>query len=204
MNIAIFGATGRTGRQVVQQALAAGHAITALARSPEKMGVSDPKLRVVQGDATDQAAVAVALQGADAVIVTLDAPGPVIADATQAILATAQSEGEGAPHVVMMSSFAVERDRLKGLAKLVSGAAAGAKMEDKTIGEKALRASNLRWTVVYATLLTDGPQQGVKVVPESAKVGMSDRISRADVASFLLKAATTGDCDRRSVLITGA
>jgi hypothetical protein len=49
------------------------------------------------------------------VISTLDAPGPVIADATRAILGAANVED--APRVVMMSSFAVERDRLKGLAK---------------------------------------------------------------------------------------
>ncbi len=77
-------------------------------------------------------------------------------------------------------------------------------MKDKAAGENALRASNLRWTIVYATLLTNGPSHGVKVVPESAKVGMSDRISRADAASFLLDAATSGDYDRQSVLITGA
>ena len=69
----------------MQQALAAGHSVTALVRSPEKMRVTDPHLRVVQGDATDQASVAMAFEGADAVISTLDAPGPVIAEATRAI-----------------------------------------------------------------------------------------------------------------------
>lgn len=202
MNIAVLGASGGTGMQVVQQALAAGHSVTALVRSPEKMTVTDPRLRVVQGDATDQASVAKALEGADAVISTLDAPGPVIAAATRAILSAANAEG--APRVVMMSSFAVQRDRLKGVAKLITGATTGAKMNDKVAGEKALRGSNFRWTIVYATLLSNGPRQGVKVVPESSKVGMSDRTSRADAASFLLEAATTGDYDRRSVLITGA
>lgn len=202
MNITVLGATGGTGMQVVQQALAAGHSVTALVRSPEKMPVTNPQLRVVQGDATDQASVARALEGADAVISTLDAPGPVIAEATRAILGAAKAEG--APRVVMMSSFAAQPDRLKGMAKLISGATTGAKMKDKAAGEKALRGSNFRWTIVYATLLSNGPMQGVKVVPESAKVGMSDRISRADAASFLLEAATMGDYDRRSVLISGA
>jgi putative NADH-flavin reductase len=77
MNITVLGAAGGTGMQVVQQALAAGHSVTALVRSPEKMPVTDPHLRVAQGDATDQASVTRALEGADAVISTLDAPGPV-------------------------------------------------------------------------------------------------------------------------------
>lgn len=202
MNITVLGAAGGTGMQVVQQALAAGHSVTALVRSPEKMPVTDPQLRVVQGDATDQTSMARALEGADAVISTLDAAGPVIAEATRAILGAAKAEG--ALRVVMMSSFAVQRDRLKGAAKLITGAMTGTKMKDKAVGEEALRGSNLRWTIVYATLLSNGPRQGVKVVPESAKVGMSERISRADAASFLLEVATTGDYDRRSVLITGA
>ncbi len=202
MKITVLGASGGTGIQVVQQALAAGHSVTALVRSPAKMAISDPKLRIVQGDATDEASAARALEGSEAVISTLDAPGPVIADATRAILGAANRAD--APRVVMMSSFAVQRDRLKGPAKLLIGAATGAKVKDKAAGENALRASNLRWTIVYATLLTNGPSHGVKVVPESAKVGMSDRISRADAASFLLDAATSGDYDRQSVLITGA
>lgn len=202
MNIAVLGAAGGTGTLVVQQALAAGHSVTALVRSPEKMTVSDPSLRVVQGDATDPASVASALEGADAVISTLDAPGPVIAAATRAILGVANRED--GPRVVMMSSFAVQRDRLKGIARLITGATTGAKMKDKADGEEALRAGNSRWTIVYATLLNNGPRRGVKVVPESTKVSLSDGISRADAASFLLEAATTGDYDRRSVLITGS
>ena len=202
MNITVLGAAGGTGMQVVQQALAAGHSVSALVRSPEKMPVTDPHLQVVQGDATDQASVTRALNGADAVISTLDAPGPVIAEATRAILGAANADD--APRVVMMSSFAVQRDRLTRVAKLLTSATTGAKMKDKAAGEEALRASKLRWTIVYATLLTNGPREGVKVVPESAKVAISDRISRADAASFLLEAATTGDYDRRSVLITGA
>lgn len=202
MNITVLGAGGSTGTQVVQQALAAGHSVTALVRSPEKMPVTDTRLRVLQGDATDQASITRALEGADAVISTLDAPGPVIAEATRAILGAV--DADHAPRVVMMSSFAVQRDRLTRVAKLLTSATAGAKMKDKAAGEEALRASMLRWTIVYATLLANGPRQGVKVVPEAAKVGMSDRISRTDAASFLLEAATTGAYDHRSVLITGA
>lgn len=201
MNIAVLGAAGGTGTLVVQQALAAGHSVSALVRSPQKMIVSDPMLRIVQGDATDPASVASVLEGAEAVISTLDAPGPVIAAATRAILSVANRED--GPRVVMMSSFAVQRDRLNGIARLITGAT-GAKMKDKADGEEALRASGVRWTLVYATLLTNGPMEGVKVVPDSAKVGLRDRISRADAASFLLKAATTSDYDRRSVLITGS
>jgi hypothetical protein len=66
-----------------------------------------------------------------------------------------------------------------------------------------LRASGLDWTIVYATRLTNGPETEPTVVPETGKVGVSQTISRAGVASFLLHAATDGVYSRRSVVITG-
>ena len=51
MNLTVLGATGPTGTQLVEQALAAGHHVTALARSPEKLTITNPNLHVVQGDA---------------------------------------------------------------------------------------------------------------------------------------------------------
>jgi uncharacterized protein YbjT (DUF2867 family) len=63
MNLVVLGATGRTGRLVVEQALAAGHTVTALVRSPEKLPTGSPNLRVVTGEATDALAVSRALEG---------------------------------------------------------------------------------------------------------------------------------------------
>jgi uncharacterized protein YbjT (DUF2867 family) len=87
------------------QALTAGHHVTALVRSPEKLTITNPNLHVIQGDATDRAAPSHAMKGADAVISTLGAIGPVIAEATRAIVAVAKQEGP--QRIVMMSSFAV-------------------------------------------------------------------------------------------------
>ena len=103
----------------------------------------------------------------------------------------------------MLSSFAVARDRLTPVAKVVTGMAMGSQIKDKTVGEEALRASSLDWTIVYATQLTNGPKTEARVVPESEKVGMSQKISRAGVASFLLQAATEDLYSRRGVVITG-
>ena len=202
MNLTVLGATGPTGTQLVEQALAAGHHVTALARSPEKLTVTDPNLFVVRGDATDRGAVAEALKGADAVVSTLGATtGSVIAGAGRAIVAVAAQEGPR--RIVMLSSFYVARDRLKPASKLLTGMALGTQIKDKTAGEQALRASGLDWTVVYATRLTNGPKTGPTVVPETTKVGILDTVSRAAVASFLLRAATDGLYSRRDVIITG-
>jgi uncharacterized protein YbjT (DUF2867 family) len=125
----------------------------------------------------------------------------VIAEATRAVVAAAEQAGPD--RIVMLSSFAVARDRLKPVSKLVTRMAMGSQIKDKTAGEEVLRASGLDWTIVYATLLTNGPKTEPRVVPETEKVGTSQRISRADVASFLLQAATDGLYSRRDVIITG-
>jgi uncharacterized protein YbjT (DUF2867 family) len=201
MNLTVLGAAGATGVQLVEQALAAGHQVTALARSAENLTLTNPNLHVVQGDATDRAVVSQAMKGADAVISVLGARGPVIAEATRAVVAAAEQAGPD--RIVMLSSFAVARDRLKPVSKLVTRMAMGSQIKDKTAGEEVLRASGLDWTIVYATLLTNGPKTEPRVVPETEKVGMSQRISRADVASFLLQAATDGLYSRRDIIITG-
>ena len=201
MNLTVLGAAGATGVPLVEQAIAAGHQVTALARSAETLTLTNPNLHVVQGDATDRAVVSQAMKGADAVISVLGARGPVMAEATRAVVAAAEQAGPD--RILMLSSFAVARDRLKPVSKLVTRMAMGSQIKDKTAGEEVLRASGLDWTIVYATVLTDGPKTEPRVVPETEKVGTSQRISRADVASFLLQAATDGLYSLRDVIITG-
>jgi uncharacterized protein YbjT (DUF2867 family) len=201
MNLTVLGAAGATGTQLVQQALAAGHQVTALARPGQKLSVTSPGLHVVEGDATDPAAVSSAMKGVGAVISVLGARGPVMAAATSAIVATAKQDGP--QRIIMMSSFAVERDRLTPAYKLLTRLTMGAQIKDKADGEDALRASGLDWTIVYATRLINGPKTEPKVVPETNKVGITQKISRATAASFLLQAATEGLYSRRGVIITG-
>jgi uncharacterized protein YbjT (DUF2867 family) len=202
MNLVILGATGRTGRLVVEQALVAGHAVTALVRSPEKLTIRNSSLRVVAGRATDAVGIAQALAGADAVISTLGGTGSVITDSTRAIVEAATKSG--VTRVVVLSSFFVERDRLGPMSRLLTGIAVGSLIKDKSAGEQLLRQSGLEWTIIYASPLSDGPATGsVEVVPEGTKRRITDRISRADVAAWMVQAATSSETSRRSVEITG-
>jgi uncharacterized protein YbjT (DUF2867 family) len=201
LNLVVLGATGGTGRLVVEQALAAGHTVTALVRSPEKLTLRDPNLHVIAGQATDPSAVSRALDGADALISTLGGNGSLISDSTQAIIDAAPKAGVS--RVVVLSSFLVERDRLDPVTRLLTGLAMGSMIKDKSAGEKALRDSALDWTIVYASVLTDGPASGsVVVLTEGRKWSLSHRIARADVAAWLVQAATSPQTSRRSVSIT--
>jgi uncharacterized protein YbjT (DUF2867 family) len=202
MNLVVLGATGRTGRLVVEQALAAGHTVTALVRSPEKLTTTHGNFRAVIGQATDASAVSNALEGADAVISTLGGTGSVITDSTRAIVAAAGKTGVG--RFVMLSTFAADRDRLDPVTRLLTGIGMGAMLKDKSAAEELLRRSDLEWTIVYASILTDGPASGSAVVlPEGARRGLSQRISRADLAAWLVEAARDVRYVRRAVGVTG-
>ncbi len=202
MNLLILGASGRTGLLVVEEALAAGHDVTALVRSPAKVTVRNPRLHVVAGQATDAGDVARAMAGAGAVISALGGGGSVIADSTRAIVEAAHRTG--VTRVVVMSSFLVERDRMGALTRLITRLAGASKVNDKKAGELLLRQSDLDWTIVYPGPLTDGPASGsVRMLPEGTKRRISERISRADVAAWLVEAAASRQSSRRDVDITG-
>jgi putative NADH-flavin reductase len=68
MKIVLFGATGHVGQRIVREALERGHEVVGVVRDPAKSQAPDPRVRLVQGDATDAASVARAVRGADAVV----------------------------------------------------------------------------------------------------------------------------------------
>jgi uncharacterized protein YbjT (DUF2867 family) len=202
MNLVVLGASGRTGRLVVEQALGAGHTVTALVRSPEKLAMRSSNFRLVTGEATNPSAVARALEDAAAVISTLGGSGSVIADSTSAIVAAADQTGVS--RVVVLSSWLVERDRMGAVTRLLTGLAMSSMIKDKSAGEQVLRKSDLDWTIAYASPLSDAPASGSVVeLAEDAKRTMSQKISRADVAMWLVQAAVDGQPSRRSVGISG-
>ena len=76
MKLTIFGATGRTGRQLTEQALAAGHEVTAVVRDPARLaGLASPRLHVLTADVLDPAAIVPAVAGADAVATAIGPRG---------------------------------------------------------------------------------------------------------------------------------
>jgi uncharacterized protein YbjT (DUF2867 family) len=202
-NLVVLGASGRTGLLVVEAALAAGHSVTALVRSPEKLALRHPKLRVVIGDATDPVALSQALGGANAAISALGGSGrSIIADSSRALVAAAREAGVN--RVVILSSWLVQRDQMSSLTRALTSIARGSVITDKVAGEQLIRNSGLDWTIVYPSVLTDGPAVGTVVLPDGARRGITERISRADVAAWLVHATTESHYSGQAVGITGA
>ena len=201
MRIVVTGAGGRTGHEVVAQALGAGHEVVGFVRSADQLSGSDAT--VATGDATVVADLRQAFEGADAVVSTLGGSGAtLIAESTRAIVAAAQATG--VKRVSVLSSFAVQRERLSVPARVMSSTVMGKIVTDKVAGETLLRASDLDWRIVYATMLTNGERTDTAhPVAAGKKIGLRSKVSRSDVAHWLL-AVTTDDRYRRSDLtITG-
>ncbi|PNY81950.1 NAD(P)-dependent oxidoreductase [Deinococcus koreensis] len=189
--LAILGGTGRTGRLLIDMALAAGHEVRVLARNPERLHRRDPRLSVVTGDARNAADLAALLEGTDAVLSTL---GPVRSDPagvmTQAAEGLAQAmPAAGVTRLITLTGAGVAQpgDRPKlfdHVIRRVLKLAQPDVLRDSEGHVERLRRSDLNWTAVRAPMLTDGP-------PAPLKVGMvgdiGPRLSRASAAAFMLQ-----------------
>ncbi len=196
MKLAIFGATGRSGRPLVSQALARGDDVTVLVRDAARLPQSDPNLHVITGDAHDPEAVRQTVAGAHAVISVLGhrrGAGYKVLRVGSANIVTAMQE-TGVRRLVVLSITAVRdpRDRPRLVDRLLEtvGRVLAAGVYADHMGQAAtLRNSNLEWTIVRAPLLTERPHTGSYHVGHMGD-GLGARVSRADVAEFLLQQVT--------------
>lgn len=207
MRIAIIGATGRTGREVVSQALGHGHHVVAIARRPERLDVAHERLTKVRADVRDIDTLRAALRGADAVIVVVgDAPARRIDTYSAGIANVMQAMAElDITRLAVMSAAGTfyRTDRHLSVAfRLLIATTYKGLYDDLERMEQRVMASGLDWTIVRAAGLTDGPLTGTYRVGETGRpLSGGQRISRADVAAFLLKAVTTDHWWRKAVTI---
>lgn len=191
MKVTVLGATGRTGRHVVEELLRRGHPVTALARDPGKLGPLAGRVSVVTGEARDAAALAAAVTGADAV---LSALGPVGKDRTLhtdvAPRLVEAMRSAGVRRFVGISGAGVDapgdrksrRDRI--ISKLVH-VFGGAVAQDKERERETWAASGLDWTLVRPPRIVDGPGTG-EVAHDAVHTQRSTKITRPDLARFLV------------------
>lgn len=204
----MIGATGATGRHVLDSALKSGDAITVLARRPEALDDVRDRITVIAGDATSPDDVARAMRGRDAVIATLGRRKSLRARDlfTRAAEAVVIAAGRtGVSRLVWMSSFGVG-DTFRDAAilqKIVYRTLLRDLYRNKSASERIIRESGLDWTIVYPTSLFDGPLTGKYRADDRIRMKGYPRISRADVADFLCKAVRDDGWIRRSAVLTG-
>ncbi|MEU8232103.1 NAD(P)H-binding protein [Actinoplanes sp. NPDC048967] len=202
MRLAIFGGTGRAGRVVVGQALRDGHEVSALTRDPSRIG-PHAQLRVVGGDVRDLAAVTLTLKGADAIISTLGRRrrGPdVCTEGIRTVLAAAA--GNGLRRLIILSNYGVAESRDRSAYVTASWLLERAVLRDKEQMEALVRDSDTQWTVIRAPVLTNGPRTGTYHVGTNLRLSFTAKVSRADLAEFMLTELHDNAYPRRAVAIT--
>lgn len=208
MNILVFGATGLTGQQIVKQASSRGHRVTVFARRPEALAATADRLRIVIGDiAQDRSRVVEAMHGQDLVISALGRRNSFRSDrlilrGMEAIVPS--MEEAGVQRIILVSAFGVG-ESLRDAAP-IPGIMYRVLLRDifadKHAAEEALRASALDWTIVRPVLLTNGPMTGRYRVAERLDMRGMPKISRGDVAHFILSEAESRTFVRKAAVIS--
>ena len=203
VNVVVFGATGDTGRWITDRAVQAGHDVTALVRDPGRMRVVHNRVKIVRGDVLDAASVDGAVAGKDAVLSALGStarnPAPVLSTGVRHIL------------------DAMERHRVQRIVALSAAGALGESAgflfgnlglrifrmwlpevyrEHRKMLEE-LQRRGMDWTAVRAVLLTNATPKGRYRVAVEGIPRWGFRISRADVAEFMVRQLTSDEFVRK-------
>ena len=208
MKLLVLGATGKTGQQLVHQALAQGHDVTAFVRDPARLALADPHLRAVTGALPgDAAALEAALRGQDAVFCSLGLrnalkSGGLIEGAMRVLVPSMERAGVRRLLLVSANGVGETHRRSPLLPRIMYRLLLGDIFADKARGEAIMRASSLEWTIAYPTMLTDGPRTGRYRAGETLELRGMPKIARADVADFLLRQLTERAFVRKGAVLS--
>jgi putative NADH-flavin reductase len=207
MNILVFGASGATGHELVKQALAQEHVVTAFVRAPEKLKIQHDNLKVVQGDVKNYASVERGVKGQDAVLSALGASGPfkydqVVVDGMAHIVQA--MEQLHVKRFIYQSFIGVKESRndFSFFFRYIAPKILRTEIAGHEARERIIRQSMLDWTIVRPPTLTNGKHKGVYRSGEDLKSkSFIVTISRADVADFMLKQLTDTTFVREAVRV---
>lgn len=194
MKLIIFGASGKTGLELVKQGLAQGDEITAFVRDPGKFDISDDRLNVVEGDITKYSEVEAAVGGHDVVISalgphTLLTRVPALTTGIENIVRA--MEKTGVRRIVYLSALGVGEsndDQNAFFRWVIRPVLLGRDYADHEANEKTIRTSKLGWVIVRPVRLEDSPHTGEVTVDLRLDGGLPfGRIGRADVGDFMLR-----------------
>ena len=206
MNILILGATGPTGQQLVSQALEKGHFVEAIVRDPHKLLVRHERLTVKQIDIFNQTLLSREIAEQDAVLSALGTGRDMHSDFISRVMPVIVGAMNNANtrRLLFLSSVGVGDTKkfASFFSKMVFRLFLKSILDDKFKADQLLRASNLDYTLVYPTSLTNGKKTGKYKAGTDLKLPFYPRISRADVADFMLKEMVENKFIRQTAIIT--
>jgi putative NADH-flavin reductase len=186
MKLFVIGATGRTGQEIVQQALAKGHHVTAFVRSPESIALINERLTILKGSAMDENQLCHAMQNHDAVLSTLG-PREVFKPSLLlqgSALATTQAMNRSRVKRLLVLSAAAH---FPGIPNRIARFILRNHMRDSLAMEKIVQASGLDWTIARPPRHTQG-QYTTYRSREGAAPKMGFTLARKAIAAFMLDA----------------
>ncbi|PWV46920.1 NAD(P)-dependent oxidoreductase [Chitinophaga sp. S165] len=207
MKLIIFGATGATGKHMVEQALEQGHLVTAFVRDPSKLGIMHSNLTIAKGDLMDASSIIPAMQGQDAVLCAIGAPanktGTVRSDGTRNIIQAMKATG--VKRLICQTSLGYGDskkllDQTPFIFKhIIVPFILKKAFADHALQEEYIKQSQLDWIIARPANLTDEAYTGVykQGFPATEKK-LKMKISRADVADFMLKQLTANTWLRKT------
>jgi putative NADH-flavin reductase len=216
MNIAIFGASGATGNLLTQRCLEAHHQVTALLRTPEKFLLRD-HVRVIQGSPFDLASVRQTIQDADVVLSALGANSLKKEDVLeraipQIITAMEDTASQAKPvrRIIVLGSAGALPDSLDKqpawrrwiVQNIVYNTFLKYPVASQISQWNNISRSNLDWTMVMPPMLTNARGHGAWRVDGQALPRNGSRISREDVANFMMQQIDSPQWVRKGVYIS--
>jgi putative NADH-flavin reductase len=187
MRLLILGATGGTGRALLEQARTRGHQVTAFVRSPQKLGPPQEGVTVRRGDPLSVTELRAVLPDHDAVLTALGPPGPgrttILRDFGRSIV---EAMRDGGPRCLLVVSVAALFDDAGFVASLFRRTLLRNIVVDAAEMERAVMESGLDWTIARPPRLTNGPLTRLYRVADGRMPRGRVWVSRADVAHFLL------------------
>lgn len=195
MKLTIFGATGEAGRQLIEQALAEGNEVVAFVRNPSKLTLRHEHLAIVQGELHDLVNIECAVNGADAVISLLgprpgeDSKIKPLTQGTQNIVTAMKKLGARRLLVASTPSASAPNDlpdlKFKVLVSIIKSMMRPAYEEIVNVAQ-VVRDSDLDWTIVRVSVLNNNPKSSKVRVGYLGTGEVGVRLSRADMAGFIL------------------
>ena len=207
MKVAIVAASGQTGTQLIEQALAAGHEIIGLARTPENIVSNDPRVTKRRGDAFDADSIIDGLEGADAVITSvgkrdlLDKRYKLSTIAHAAVLEGMRKHG--IKRLLVISSTGAPPMKRDGIQRNIYLFLRRKYYRDMFEMESQVMNSGMDVTVLRAPYLVPGPCNGEYRVIEDENYPVGISISRPNLAHFLINELDRGEWVGRVIAVVG-
>ena len=212
MNIFIAGANGGIGRQAVEQALQAGHRVTALVRNPANLQLMHPNLNIIKGDIMQPESFTAEMKGKQIVLSALGVSGGLFSDKPTALYSQGNAnllkamEQHGVKRIICISASALEISPVipwyvRLVARYVIQKLLKHMYADLHRMEAIVKESSTDWTIIRPPQLTDKPLTGNYRTAVNRFLKNCLQVSRADVGHYMVNNLVNQEIYRATVEI---